>query len=135
MTKSEEEHDEEFYRKEDLAAANIGRDDVSVVDPESERARFAQQYHDQKSEDRRQEIEGETEELYARYLDAFPEFVDPYKENGSQVYYTRIWDYVQDGGEIPAWEWEQNEGRDHLRVFYENLKKIDDQLQEERQNK
>ena len=71
-----------------------------------------------------QRIEFLTEELYAKYKEEVPGFEDVKDDEGYPVFYNRVWQYVESGGEIPSYEWEQN-GREDLRAFYEKLQEID----------
>jgi hypothetical protein len=121
----EERHDAAFYYQEDKAAANIGRDDANVENIEDLQERFRQQSYEDDREQERLETEHDTERLYQLALQEGVITEEERDPQGYPVYYNRIWEYLERGGEVPTWEWEHNEGRDHLKKFYEDLQGIE----------
>ena len=117
-------HDENFYQAEDTAVASMG-DKVPDDDPNAVKDRLAQKFYDESREDEVARIERDTERLYQLAMQEgviIEELEDP---DGYQVYYNRVWRYIESGGDVPTWEWEDNEGGEYLKAFYVGLQNIE----------
>lgn len=109
-----EKHDADFYHKEDMAAANIGRDDAPPEDPQKIQEFLQQRQADWDFEDEQERIEWQVERFYQLLKQE-----GAISQEEAKEYYPLVYDYV-------ANEWEAGENSsEEVKEFFRKMVEID----------